>query len=143
MTLDVIGTAGHSAESLSFYLREEKALFSGDAIPVPGDIPIYISPRDSIGSLRKLLDLPDVDCVYSAWDEPRKGKEVRRVMETALDVLTRIDTAVRQTVVRVNVLNEDILMTEIGRTLGLEHFVKLPLLRKSLAYHVAEVLAEC
>lgn len=41
VTLEVINSSGHSKESLSYYYREEGVLFTGDGIPVPGDIPIF------------------------------------------------------------------------------------------------------
>ena len=57
---------------MSYLLEEERCIFTGDAIPVPDDIPIWVSGRDSAESLRHLETLclsGAVETVYPAWDE--------------------------------------------------------------------------
>jgi len=66
--LHAIHTPGHASDHLSFYLREERALFTGDLIlegtttvipPGDGDMAAYLE------SLRRLLDL-DLTRIYPA-----------------------------------------------------------------------------
>ena len=66
-TLQAIWTPGHAWDHLCWYLREEKALFTGDVvlgagttvIPADGDLGDYLN------SLRRLLEL-DVSVIYPA-----------------------------------------------------------------------------
>ncbi len=39
LTLEVLHTPGHSPESISLFLREESALFTGDTVQAPGGFP--------------------------------------------------------------------------------------------------------
>lgn len=70
LTLEVVGTPGHAAEELSYLLPEARCVFTGDAIPVRGDIPIWVHRDDARQSLRRLGDLPSADTFYPAWDVP-------------------------------------------------------------------------
>lgn len=68
LTFQVLHTPGHSPGSVSFYLAEEKAVFSGDALFCEGigrtDFPggSYQTLLESIA--RRLLTLPDETAVY-------------------------------------------------------------------------------
>lgn len=71
MTLRVVGTPGHSCDGLSFWLEEERCIFTGDAIPVPEDIPIWVSglkSKSSLEKLKSLCRLEEIEAVYPAWD---------------------------------------------------------------------------
>ncbi|RQW78421.1 MAG: MBL fold metallo-hydrolase, partial [Methanothrix sp.] len=41
LKVHVIHTPGHSSGSISLWLPEEGALFTADAVPIPGDMPIF------------------------------------------------------------------------------------------------------
>ena len=51
LRLEVFYTPGHSTGSISLFLLGERALFSGDAIPLKDDAPIY---EDVLASVRSL-----------------------------------------------------------------------------------------
>ncbi|GAM08593.1 putative metallo-hydrolase YqgX [Geobacter sp. OR-1] len=95
LLLEVIATPGHSAGSLSFFLRSEGALFSGDAVPVPGDLPIYDDYRTSVATLERLQGLQGVELLLEAWQEPRAAIPSSRLAE-GLAWLQAVDTAIRQ-----------------------------------------------
>jgi hydroxyacylglutathione hydrolase len=78
--LQVLDTPGHSKGSISLYLQKEGALFTGDLIPRPNELPIYEHPGETIYSLRKIGTVPGVRVLLSSWDEPRFGGEVRRTI---------------------------------------------------------------
>jgi len=66
-TLETIWTPGHAADHLCFFLREERALFTGDVVLGAGTTVI---PRDGdlvqyLASLRRLLEL-DASVIYPA-----------------------------------------------------------------------------
>jgi glyoxylase-like metal-dependent hydrolase (beta-lactamase superfamily II) len=92
--LRVIHSPGHSPGSVSLFLEREGALFSGDAVPVPGDLPVYDDACASLQTLRKLRDLAGVRLLLSAWDEPRRDEEAYRQMERADGYLRQIHGAV-------------------------------------------------
>ena len=49
---------------------EQGELFTGDSIPATGEkTPIYVSAKDSIETLRKLLALDGVNRYLPAWDD--------------------------------------------------------------------------
>jgi glyoxylase-like metal-dependent hydrolase (beta-lactamase superfamily II) len=96
LKLQVFHTPGHSRGSISLLLLGYQALFSGDAIPVPGDLPVYEDVRDSVASVKKLKAIEDVRYLLPSWDEPRQGVAVYPRMEEGLQYLQRIHDAVRR-----------------------------------------------
>ena len=76
--MQVFYTPGHSAGSISLFLHNEGALFSGDAVPVTEDLPVYDDAVASVESVKRLQGLPGIQVLLSGWDEPRRGEERRR-----------------------------------------------------------------
>jgi hydroxyacylglutathione hydrolase len=93
LTLAVIHTPGHSRGSLSFFLREEGSLISGDAIPIAGQMPIYDDAAASISSIKKLERINGVKALLSSWDEPRMAGSAIEAMEGGVRYLRRIHEA--------------------------------------------------
>ena len=91
----VMHTPGHSAGSISLFMPGEGALFSGDVIPVAGDLPVYDDTRESIRSVRLLMSVQAIRVLLSAWDEPRYGKAAYGQMNRAFAYLKTIHEAVR------------------------------------------------
>jgi glyoxylase-like metal-dependent hydrolase (beta-lactamase superfamily II) len=92
--MQVFYTPGHSADSISLFLHNEGALFSGDAIPVSGDLPVYDDALLSVRSVKKLKAIRGIQVLLSSWDEPRKGDDAYRQMDLALDYLQQVHKAV-------------------------------------------------
>nr|WP_319376954.1 MBL fold metallo-hydrolase [uncultured Methanoregula sp.] len=92
--VQVIHTPGHSAGSIALFMTGEGALFSGDAIPVAGDLPVYDDAAGSVRSIRLLRSLQGIRHLLSAWDEPRSGDAVYLQMDRALAYLRKIHNAV-------------------------------------------------
>lgn len=90
----VFHTPGHSPGSISLFMHSEGALFSGDAIPVTGDLPVYDDPLASVQSVKRLRELAGIQVLLSAWEEPRNGEEAYRQMDHALEYLQMIHEAV-------------------------------------------------
>jgi glyoxylase-like metal-dependent hydrolase (beta-lactamase superfamily II) len=95
MNLNVLHTPGHSPGSISLFMQSEGALFSGDALPVAGELPVYDDAIASVQSIKRLRGLAGIRVVLSAWDKPRRGREAYLQMDRALEYLQRIHTAVR------------------------------------------------
>jgi glyoxylase-like metal-dependent hydrolase (beta-lactamase superfamily II) len=92
--LEVLHTPGHSAGSIALFLPGEGALFSGDAIPVAGDLPVYDDAVGSVHSIRLLRSVRGIRVLLSAWDEPRFGDNAYGQMDRALEYLQKIHAAV-------------------------------------------------
>ena len=93
LALQVLHTPGHSPGSLSLRLAEDGALFSADAVPIAGDMPIYQDILASVRSVKKLASIPEIKLLLAAWDEPRLGSEAYRIMNEGLQYLQRIHSA--------------------------------------------------
>lgn len=92
--LQAIHTPGHSRGSVSLWLLEEGALFSGDAIPLAGDMPIYDDALESTKSIGKLKSIAGIKVLLSAWDDPQKGGLAYQIMNESLRYLQSIHEAV-------------------------------------------------
>ena len=93
-SLTVIHTPGHSPGSISLFLGDEGALFSGDAVPVGGEIPVYDDPAASIRSIGRLEKLPGVRVLLPSWDSPKTGTEIRRALEDGREAIRTLHEAV-------------------------------------------------
>ena len=94
LEVEVIHTPGHSPGSVSLWCAEERALFSADAIPIPGDMPIYQDILASVQSIQRLKRIEGIGYLLSAWDEPRAGGEAYRIMGRGLEYLQHIHKSV-------------------------------------------------
>ncbi len=96
LSLAAVSTPGHGADDLSYFLREEGVLFTGDAVPVEGDIPIYVDWERSLASLARLKSLPGVKAWCAAWDQVHWGQEGLAAIQRGEQVIARLGTAVEQ-----------------------------------------------
>ncbi|MCK9566084.1 MAG: MBL fold metallo-hydrolase [Methanothrix sp.] len=94
LTLRVLHTPGHSPGSISLWLAEDSAIFSADAVPIAGDMPIYQDILESVQSILKLASIPQIEFLLAAWDEPRRGSEAYRIMDEGLQYLRHIHRSV-------------------------------------------------
>jgi len=138
ITIKVINTKGHSEESLSFYYIQEKALFTGDAIPIIGDIPIYISAKQSIETLEKLINIKNIDHYLSAWDEEKDHISGLKAINDAIDHLKNIDTSVKNIILKYPNKNREEIFNIVCKELGMEQFSINPLFKKSIFSNIDE-----
>jgi hydroxyacylglutathione hydrolase len=139
ITIKVIDTRGHSQESLSFYFEHEKALFTGDAIPVVGDIPIYINAQQSMETLERLKSINNVDVYLSAWDEEKDTAGGLQAINDGLNLLKMIDTEVRSIASEYpNKGKEDLFKISCER-LNMNQFAVNPLFKKSIFSNLATI----
>ena len=98
ITFQTISTPGHSAGSTSYFLREKSALFSGDAILLPGEIPIFENIQQYFHSLEKIRNLGP-QTLYSAWDKPRQKNEIPEITEQSRIYIYNIQKTVQKVAV--------------------------------------------
>lgn len=90
-----LSTKGHSHGSMSFVLNEEVA-FTGDTIPVAGDLPIFVDYEQTIESLDKLQSLAAIKNYCPAWDDVYDREKFDAVIENSKRMLTQLKDAVSQ-----------------------------------------------
>lgn len=94
LKLQVFHTPGHSKGSISILLLGYNVLFSGDAVPVAGEMPVYEDVIASVESIKKLKGIKDIRHLLSSWDEPRKDNDVYQRMDEGLHYLQRVHDVV-------------------------------------------------
>lgn len=141
ITLRVIETGGHSRESLSYYFEEEHILFTGDAIPVAGDIPIYTSSVQSINTLHKMKQLEDIYYYCPAWDSIYMGREGQTVIDKAIKLMNTINQCIKEIMARHPEYNEDELFGAVCNRLNMLLFTHNPLFRTSILSSIHEMKA--
>jgi glyoxylase-like metal-dependent hydrolase (beta-lactamase superfamily II) len=142
LELEAIHTPGHSRGSTSYLLRSENALFTGDAIPIAGDIPIYEDYSASLTSVQKLNTMYAVDYLFSSWDEPRRGKECYTVMDKSVEYLERIHEIVRVQYLRNPLIDPTALCIVGAGELGFPPAAVNPLLSRTFAATLETVRKE-
>ncbi len=94
MEIKAIGTPGHSADGLSYLTGN--ALFIGDAVPVKGDIPIFVDEQASRYTLERIAALPDIETYYPAWDHTFSKEDMAEKLASAKELLDILKTAVME-----------------------------------------------
>ncbi|NTV63986.1 MAG: MBL fold metallo-hydrolase [Oscillochloris sp.] len=94
-TLQVIHTPGHARGHIALFDATAGALFTGDSVPIPGDIPIYDDVAAAVRSVERLQALPEVQRLFSAWDAPRAGTEVADTLARGLAAMRHVHETVR------------------------------------------------
>ncbi len=136
LKIQVFHTPGHSRGSLSLLLLGYMALFSGDAIPVAGEMPIYEDASASVLSLKKLREIKGINHLLSSWDEPKKEAEAYRHIDAGLNYLQRIHEAVIAAAGGDPDPEPTALCRSVLGNLGLPPEAANPLVEKSLLSHL-------
>ncbi len=95
MTLRIFHTPGHSSGSISIYVPEDKILFTGDAVPLYGDLPNYWDYSTMMKSLSFIESLENYETLISSWDDPHDKANIKGVINRGKSYLERIDKAVK------------------------------------------------
>lgn len=90
--LEVIGTPGHSVDEVSY--RVGNIVFIGDAVPIRGDIPIFINLHDTRNSLSILEKLTDVEKFYPAWDQTYTLEFMKKKIVDAKEIVNLLEHSV-------------------------------------------------
>jgi len=92
--LIAVHTSGHAAGHIAIYCKEQKLLISGDALPLPGQMPIYDHSEQSMDSIQRLLSL-DVETLCLSWGSSiYKGGDVQKLMQASLAWVRQVNAAV-------------------------------------------------
>jgi len=133
LTLEVLHTPGHSSGSISLHLPHDRVLICGDAVPMPGDLPIFTNWQASVDSLERLRQIVGVEHLLSAWDLPRSGPDIARTLDNARAWLLRIKDAVEEEVQLVQPRDPLALCQGVVKRLGLPAVAVNPIVARSFA----------
>ena len=131
LALKVFHTPGHSKGSVSFFLEADSALFCGDAILLPGQMPIFEDLRGSLDSVDKLKKIDGAKVLFSSWDDPRKGRHIPELMDGSLGYLEEIQRTVRAVAMGKGSLDLMEFSREVVGKLGLPDVMANPLVARS------------
>ena len=137
LKLQVFHTPGHSKGSISILLLGYMTLFSGDAVPVPGELPIYEDVLASVASIKKLKAVADIHYLLPSWDEPQKGPMAYQRMDQGLEYLQRIHAAVRKCSENATMPDPMEVCGCVLKDVGLSSELANPLMARSIAAHLA------
>jgi glyoxylase-like metal-dependent hydrolase (beta-lactamase superfamily II) len=137
LKLQVFHTPGHSKGSVAILLLGYQALFSGDAIPVPGELPIYEDVPASVASIKKLKAAKDIRYLLPSWDEPRQGDLVYQRMDEGLQYLQRVHDAVRTCSRHAATPDLMELSACVLKEISLPQELANPIVARSMAAHLA------
>lgn len=129
MFLTVLHTPGHSAGSISLWEPTQAMLISGDAVPVPGDMPVFEDCSASLESLERLTSC-GADLLISSWAHPIHGSLVTATLENGTAWLRKIADTVRN-IVGANAPDPIQLCRDSVKILGLPDHCINPLVAKS------------
>ena len=135
-TIRVLETPGHSLGSISFFFEEEGSLFTGDAVPASGTIPIYVDPETSIQSIQKLKKVSGVKYLFSSWHELLSGSQINLVMEEGIRYIEKIGEIVRDLLKTMppEIPGEELSLRALER-LGIKTKKVLPMVRTTFESH--------
>ncbi|MDH4265988.1 MAG: MBL fold metallo-hydrolase [Deltaproteobacteria bacterium] len=133
--LKVIHTPGHSTGSISFVYPTDGALFSGDAIPLAGGLPIYADVFVTIQSLKKLRAVKGLQALFSSWHDPVQGEKVYQTMDEALAYMQKVHGVVRQENAGAPSLDSQALTIRVLKVLGIPENLASPIVVTTIEAH--------
>jgi glyoxylase-like metal-dependent hydrolase (beta-lactamase superfamily II) len=136
--LTVLHTPGHSSGSISLLFEKEGILFSGDCVPLPGDMPIYEDAASLARSLVRLTEIQNLKALYSSWHEPLFGQGAIGAVDRGMAYLKTIHSVVKQVDSGLKSGDPMELCRQCVTRLGLPPFAANPLVARSLLSHKQE-----
>lgn len=124
-------TRGHSHGSMSFILGDN-IIFTGDAIPVAHDLPIFVDYEQSLYSLDRINELSNVQYFCPAWDEIYDKIRLKEVVNDRKRMLHKLKDAVHQVEKEYKQYDEADKLTMIFKQADILQYVGNPLVVKSI-----------
>ena len=134
--LDIFHTPGHSKGSISLLYNKDRGLFSGDAVPKSGTVPIYEDVAISIASIRKLKEIKGLEILIASWDDPQFGASVYPSMDAGLQWFQQIHDAVLAETAGSDTLDPKELSARVLKRLGFPETPLVPIVVTSVGAHL-------
>lgn len=135
-TIEIFHTPGHSKGSISLLYDKDRALFTGDAVPKPGTVPIYEDVATSIQSIRKLKQIKGLKSLIASWDDPQFGDRVYRSMDSGLQWFQQIHAAVFKETADSDNLELEEVSARVLKRLGFPQTALVPIVVTSIGAHL-------
>lgn len=132
ITIEVMGTPGHSKGSLCFYFKEKQILFTGDAIPEPEDALVYESSLDSENSLKRLDLLDGISIYCPAWDKVYDSQGGRKAVRKGLSRISKIRECLNTCRIKNSEDDPSEIFSCICKACGMEEYRNTPLFKRSV-----------
>ncbi len=129
--INALSTKGHSHGSMSYILNDE-VIFTGDAIPVANDFPIFIDYEKTIKSLDVLQNIAGINTICPAWDDVYDKNKLDMVIANSKVKLEELKDAVFQVENEFPESSESEKMQEIYKRTDMLKFSGNPLVAKSI-----------
>lgn len=126
-----VATPGHSQGSMS-YMLNDTMIFTGDAIPVANDLPIFVDYMQSLHSLAKLGDLREVKYYCPAWNDVCNGGQINDVLDTGKNILFQLKDAVQKVETEYENRDEKEKISKVLELAGISQYAGNPLVVKSI-----------
>ena len=134
-TLKVIHTPGHSPGSISFIYAPDGALFSGDAVPAAGALPIYSDVFVTVQSIKKLKTIPGLKALLSSWHDPILGEKVYPTLHEALAYMQKVHGVVRRENAGAPSLDSKGITIRVLKALGIPENMASPIVITTIEAH--------
>jgi len=131
--LTVIHTPGHSEGSVTLWSPSSRTAITGDAVPVPGEVPIYDDAFSTIHSMHVLRKL-GMETMLSAWSGPLDGADIGRRLDQATQLVQTIHRSVVRHSKGMDVTPE--LTAAVLRDIGLPPSSANPLVSRTVLSHL-------
>lgn len=126
-----LSTKGHSHGSMSFILNDE-VIFTGDAIPVADDLPIFVDYEETLNSLDLIQSIPDLQYCCPAWDEVYQKEKLDIVINDSKEMLFRLKETVTQVEEEFPEITEPERTVEVLKRANLLRYAGNPLVSRSI-----------
>ncbi len=132
-TLAVVHTPGHSKGSITLWSPASRTAITGDAVPVPGDVPIYDDAFAMIRTFRTLRTL-GIETMLSAWADPLEDHAVNRRLDEATLLVQTIHRSVVRHSTGIDVTPE--LVSAVLKDIGIAPNQANPLVTRTVLSHI-------
>ncbi len=126
-----LSTKGHSHGSMSFILNDE-VIFTGDAIPVANDLPIFVDYGETLKSLDLIQNIPNLQYYCPAWDEVYQKEKLDIVINDSKKMLFRLKEAVSQVEAEFPEISEPSKVEEILKRANMFSYAGNPFVSRSI-----------
>ncbi|MGN0143198.1 MAG: MBL fold metallo-hydrolase [Roseburia sp.] len=131
ITIRALATPGHSDDSMS-YILNDKMIFTGDVIPAPNDLPIFVNFEDSMRSIGTIKSIDGIENYCPAWDKVYTRKELCEVSGQSVERLCRLRQTVLEVEEEMAECSEAERIQEICVRLNMRRLSKNPLFVRSI-----------
>jgi hydroxyacylglutathione hydrolase len=134
--IKIIHTPGHSSGHISLFYDRDGALFSGDCVPVPGQIPMYDDPITLIASIKRLKQIQNVEVLLSSWDVPSYGGQIPGALDQGIKYIIKIHSEILKVKAILSSQDSEIIGKAVANDLGLPPTALNPLFFRTIAAHL-------